>query len=856
MTGIGLPASNLFGNGQTKITCAHKILASVSVVLLLTAVFVGIYLLRANTPYWSEGFETGNFSKWDSISQTSGLLPTINTTIVAFGTYSARCVTNGSQSSEMSRFQHDLGTVNNADSTYTREMIYFEKGVPFSKYGEGIWFCGYKNSTGSYECLAGVMYKGSMTNFTIEDGSWKQTMSNYTVSAGQWYDVCFRYDYISGSTTYLALYVNDTQVVDAYYNPTTNNLGAPTTMLAGMVTTNGITGNPATLFVDQVTVSTNYINSYTTTSGVPNPQKFASYIIDVNGSICRLKNRTSGQFDYQSTNATQVFNFAYGNMTSGGEIHVSAGIYYLNGSIYPTSNSVTLGEGESSILSMSNTTAQPVMVLNNVQNVKILYLKLTHNFPIVWGNTTKTMNTYDIQALNATDLEIAYCHVTQAADYAVSIGCVPSPNFAQLPCYNTWIHDNLIENSASDGLHIRGGSGIIVQNNIFNATGDDELGIAGLPWDTISGVTVEGNIFEDGNANAIKLTTEQSSIVSNVTTDQITGINIAGNTINTMNAGGIWIWVPQSSSNYTTGTVFCSNISITDNMISNTNLPAFLGEEGLTGCLIQGLTFSDNSISHCGLNGYGNWKDGTFFYSLMDSIISGNTLSGCGTSEYYAIDLQNCTNCDVSGNTLFNSNGCGIQDANGNANALWDNQILFSGGHGIVVNLANNSLIEDNYVQASGQTYLGDNIVFTGNNGTIISNKIMGAGPYLRYGINVHSGSTNIVVIDNDLRNISDNPSAILNNAGTGTIVSGNIGFVTENSGFQVNCINGSTITHGLAGTPNGQISVTGNIIGETLTVTAASSTTFTLGIIWSNGTAVDYDHSPCTVYWYAQYKQ
>lgn len=67
---------------------------------------------------------------------------------------------------------------------------------------------------------------------------------------------------------------------------------------------------------------------------------------------------------------------------------------------------------------------------------------------------------------------------------------------------------------------------------------------------------------------------------------------------------------------------------------------------------------------------------------------------------------------------------------------------------------------------------------------------------------------------------------------GTNTIASKKSGFVTENSGTQANCVDGSTITHGLTGTPNGEIGVTGNITGEVLTVTATSSTTFALDII------------------------
>jgi hypothetical protein len=511
-------------------------------------------------------------------------------------------------------------------------------------------------------------------------------------------------------------------------------------------------------------------------TGFPISFGLASYFVSVTGSTYSLTNCNTGQILEQSSNASRIFNDAYGNLTVGGTVYVCPGFYSLDGTIYPTSNTITYGSGESSVLSLSNATAQPVMILNNVQNVKIVYLKLTHNFPIVWGSTTKTMNTYDIQALNTTNLEIAYCHVTQAADYAISIGCVPSPNFVQLPCYNTNIHDNIIENSASDGLHYRGGSGHIIESNIFNGTGDDELGIAGLPWDPISDVTVESNVFEDGNANAIKFTTEQGLVVANVTTDQITRVNIVDNTIDTMNGGGIWIWVPQASSNYTMGTVFCSDVSITDNVIKNTNLPAFLGDAGQTGCLLQGLAFSGNTISNCGNNGNGQWKDGSFFYSVTNSIISGNTFSRCGTPGYYSINLQNGTSDTISNNIVASSNGYGMQDLNGSQNFFISNNILFSFAHGFAVNNVTDDLIQNNYIEGSGQGALGDSIVYTGTAGFIMGNKIMGGGPYQRYALNVHLGSVNTVVSDNDLRNVTTT-SGVVNDAGIGTIFLNNQGY-------------------------------------------------------------------------------
>ena len=58
-------------------------------------------------------------------------------------------------------------------------------------------------------------------------------------------------------------------------------------------------------------------NSQNRTDVVANPIETASYVIDVSGSTYRMKNGTTGQFDFSSTNASAVINNAMGNLTGG-----------------------------------------------------------------------------------------------------------------------------------------------------------------------------------------------------------------------------------------------------------------------------------------------------------------------------------------------------------------------------------------------------------------------------------------------------------------------------------------------------------------------------------------------------------
>ncbi|MGD0646230.1 MAG: hypothetical protein ABSA75_15155, partial [Candidatus Bathyarchaeia archaeon] len=80
-----------------------------------------------------------------------------------------------------------------------------------------------------------------------------------------------------------------------------------------------------------------------------------TYIINVSGSNYQMKNGTTGQIYYQSTNAAQVINDAIGNLTQGGSILFNGGTYNLMGSITATNqNNVTLAFGSGAELYVAN----------------------------------------------------------------------------------------------------------------------------------------------------------------------------------------------------------------------------------------------------------------------------------------------------------------------------------------------------------------------------------------------------------------------------------------------------------------------------------------------------------------------
>jgi hypothetical protein len=95
-----------------------------------------------------------------------------------------------------------------------------------------------------------------------------------------------------------------------------------------------------------------YWNGLNRTDAVANPISTASYIIDVSGSNYRMKNGTTGQFDFVSTNASAVINNAIGNLTSGSTFF--KGTIVCNNSIVQKENITLCGEGAGSVLKLAD----------------------------------------------------------------------------------------------------------------------------------------------------------------------------------------------------------------------------------------------------------------------------------------------------------------------------------------------------------------------------------------------------------------------------------------------------------------------------------------------------------------------
>jgi len=112
-------------------------------------------------------------------------------------------------------------------------------------------------------------------------------------------------------------------------------------------------------------------------------------------------------------------------------------------------------------------------------------------------------------------------------------------------------------------------------------------------------------------------------------------------------------------------------------------------------------------------------------------------------------------------------------------------------------------------------------------------------------GITEGYGTTGNNLIVNNLFHSASTP---INSYGVGSVVRGNIGWVTENQGAAASIADGGTIDHGCAAAPT-VATVSGSVAGDIVTVTSLDATHITVAIKKHDGTA----GTTQTVYWRAQ---
>jgi hypothetical protein len=194
---------------------------------------------------------------------------------------------------------------------------------------------------------------------------------------------------------------------------------------------------------------------------VEDPIQPASYIIDTAGSFYTMTNGTTFQVDYLSDNATRVFAFAYGNLTSGGKIFVKNGIYNLTGSITPSNGTVTEGESWQTILA-GETGCSTIFFLVGTSNGHYVDIQIKN----LQLDGTGLSSGKGVYANYVDNLLVEHCYVHDTPHTGIG------PDYLT----NFTIKDNLVVNCAKtvdgNGIGIGGPSsnGSIYGNNVTGTT--------------------------------------------------------------------------------------------------------------------------------------------------------------------------------------------------------------------------------------------------------------------------------------------------------------------------------------------------------------------------------------------------
>ena len=210
----------------------------------------------------------------------------------------------------------------------------------------------------------------------------------------------------------------------------------------------------------------------------------------------------------------------------------------------------------------------------------------------------------------------------------------------------------------------------------------------------------------------------------------------------------------------------------------------------------------------------------------------------------YCIDTRKAHRLTVVGNVLSGAAGWREEPANANDDRLIASNMcsnLSTTGAAFLAIRGNRNSIVANRVFASTAGIHGI-IISQGKDNFVSGNRVNVTGT----AFSISTGSTNTIVVENW---ISGSPA--LSDSGSGTVKKRNTGYKTENGGDS-SISHGTSISHGLATTPN-RIIVTGQSrSARHLQVRSKSASTFTVGLWNTAGSAMSESNSD-RAFWYAE---
>lgn len=217
-------------------------------------------------------------------------------------------------------------------------------------------------------------------------------------------------------------------------------------------------------------------------------------------------------------------------------------------------------------------------------------------------------------------------------------------------------------------------------------------------------------------------------------------------------------------------------------------------------------------------------------YQVDGVSVVGNTFVGGG----YQLEMAASRGCAIIGNTFKDQSVVGVYCCR-----------IHSIGAGSGFDAEANIIAGNTFYNGLRAIQLWGESEGTGVLNSIVALNTIRGGSDRSFltGVSEGGGTTgNNQIVDNNIQ-----ATTAISSSGSGAIVRGNIGYVTENHGAAANTADGGTIAHGCAVAPT-SVQVSGSVAGEIVTVTGIDATNITVAVKTAAGEA----GTPQTMYWRA----
>jgi len=245
-------------------------------------------------------------------------------------------------------------------------------------------------------------------------------------------------------------------------------------------------------------------------------------------------------------------------------------------------------------------------------------------------------------------------------------------------------------------------------------------------------------------------------------------------------------------------------------------------------------------------------REGVYLVDYGSFIFDTPWIGSCGAPSIggqSASGMRFGANGDRQITRVFNGN-VGSSGEHGYAVEASLNRISFVNCTALGCSLTTSNTYDGLNIAASAESVQITGGQFGGNNVGNISL------PRMRNGIGVGAGATNTSIIGADVRG---NVTGGIGDSGTGTLISGVTGWVTEKSGqasIAPDASGNGTIAHGLASTPTFvSVGILGDTVATGVEVQALSGTNITVRI-YNESTGADVTSGTFTVMWHARAAQ